>query len=212
MRKILFLDIDGVLNSFHWHIWFNAQRTSDSHEFWNDIDPHAVACLNEIVERSQCEVVLSSTWRKGHTLESMNKILKFRGFRGTLIGNTNESSFWCERAGIHRHEHERGLEIEDWLRNNVEDLSACSVVILDDDSDMSRLRPRLVRTPHQTGLRRVHVQRALHQFKKPLGDLLPEVNPWLDRPAFEIKPKHHPLFDREPAEGWDNPTVWRGRL
>lgn len=54
--KVIFLDIDGVLNS----------RKYDSVRNWNeqtDIDVSRLPLLGEIVAATGAEIVLSSTWR-----------------------------------------------------------------------------------------------------------------------------------------------------
>lgn len=59
--KIIFLDIDGVLNSEE---WFKKRKNYD-------IDPEKVELLKEIVDRTGAQIVLSSTWRTlGENLEN----------------------------------------------------------------------------------------------------------------------------------------------
>lgn len=62
--KILFLDIDGVLNS----------RAYDCRRNWNDktnIDETRLPLVKEIVEKTGAEIVLTSTWRR-HLDGAMN--------------------------------------------------------------------------------------------------------------------------------------------
>ena len=54
MRKILFLDIDGVLNSKEWF----KQFYEDKHKTYDPLDPNLVKKLNSL----DCEVVISSSW------------------------------------------------------------------------------------------------------------------------------------------------------
>lgn len=56
--KVIFLDIDGVLNS----------REYDRHRNWNEltnIDETRMPLVKEIVEKTGAKIVLSSTWRDG---------------------------------------------------------------------------------------------------------------------------------------------------
>ena len=56
--KIIFLDIDGVLNTY------------------NSMDrfcPKAVSCLNEFVQESGAKVVISSSWRLSWKIEEMRE-------------------------------------------------------------------------------------------------------------------------------------------
>ena len=57
MRKIIFLDIDGVLNSMDYF-----EQTKDC-KGYTEINPEKVKLLKEIVDRTGAEIVLSSTWR-----------------------------------------------------------------------------------------------------------------------------------------------------
>lgn len=55
--KIIFLDIDGVLNSLDWF-----EKTKGREEY-TEINPKKMKLLKEIVERTGAGIVLSSTWR-----------------------------------------------------------------------------------------------------------------------------------------------------
>ncbi len=121
MRKIIFLDIDGVLNNHE----TLAKKYRGSGIM--GVDPYRVLLLNRIVEATGAEIVLSSSWRHG-TEESL-KTLK------TTIGFIDITGTCC--SGI------RGVEIHNWLTKNVKGFSSDGykkgehkVAILDDDSDM----------------------------------------------------------------------------
>ena len=57
MNPVLFLDIDGVLNSRE--CWDRLRGLR------HKIDREKVALLNEVVAATDCRIVVSSTWRKG---------------------------------------------------------------------------------------------------------------------------------------------------
>ena len=59
MNKIIFLDVDGVLNTRS-----TIRRTSDGFPF---VDARKVLRLREVVERTGAQIVLSSSWRYGAT-------------------------------------------------------------------------------------------------------------------------------------------------
>lgn len=83
MRRLIFLDVDGVLNRrCSW--WRNSiRRPRGSH-----IDPECVRVLNDLIERSGAEIVLSSSWRLGKSrMECVSMLRKF-GVRGRLAGMT----------------------------------------------------------------------------------------------------------------------------
>ena len=144
--KVLFLDIDGVLNSENWfayriycvknnmvNILMNFVDTDDrniKHKL-TTLDDRAIANLNRIVEETECKVVLSSSWRS--SIESENiftqNLLKLKGFKYEFYDVTPR--LWFSDFSIRR-----GEEIKFWLDKESEKHEIESFVILDDDSDM----------------------------------------------------------------------------
>jgi hypothetical protein len=117
MRKILFLDIDGVVNNKDtFHKYPNAHYP---------LDQYCAFLVGKIQLETGCEVVLSSSWR--HHEESVEQI-KQRVV--PLIDITGSCS--CRI---------RGCEIHNWLQKNLEGFNSTykgdyRIAILDDDSDM----------------------------------------------------------------------------
>lgn len=58
--KILFLDVDGCLNSEDYAVYRYVTKKFDTDQF---VDERAVAFLNYIIGQTQAKVVLSSSWR-----------------------------------------------------------------------------------------------------------------------------------------------------
>lgn len=56
MRKIVFLDIDGVLNSEK----YDRQRTAQD----GNIDETRLVFMKELIDYTNADIVLSSSWRK----------------------------------------------------------------------------------------------------------------------------------------------------
>lgn len=135
MKKILFLDIDGVLNSDD---WFRRCAKSGNQKY-DPLDPYLVQKLNSL----DCEVVISSSWGcdNGQTW----KKLRFKGFNLKVIGYTEHyemGSDWIVR----------GNSIKKWLYDNCKDIDY-QYAILDDDSDMLlEQRKHFVKTNPLTGL------------------------------------------------------------
>ena len=130
--KVIFLDIDGVLNSA---LYYRAGK-ADATDVRKHIDPSAVKNLNYIVEKSGAKIVVISVWRHGRTIEELQSILNNAGFVGEVIGKTESLN-----DGKYGDCILRGNEILHWTQEN-QDLLGCSYsdfknyVILDDDSDM----------------------------------------------------------------------------
>ena len=144
--KVLFLDIDGVLNSSNWFEYMqycikndmynkvlNFVEINDEHikRKLSMIDDRAIANLNRIVEETGCKVVLSSSWRSSREYDNAltEYIFKLKGFKYELYGVTPR--IWAKEFGT-----QRGEEIKTWMDKESEKNEIESYVILDDDSDM----------------------------------------------------------------------------
>lgn len=119
--KVIFLDFDGVLNSeasFRHEVRRKNSRVSDSLS--------VVACSNlqYILEQdASVKLIISSTWRKLHTLEELRNILNAYGVNGTRVIATTPSVLSGDRA------HEINL----WLEDNP---NVTKFVVLDDDDSV----------------------------------------------------------------------------
>lgn len=145
METVLFLDIDGVLNSEAW-----LQRYLDAGQPLPrpPLDPLAVARLERIIRETGARIVLSTSWR-GHP--ELPGWLRSHGCTGEVIGVT-------PYLGIGP----RGREITRWLeRAQARHEPIGSVCILDDGDDMGDLRPYLVQTDPAVGLQDGDVDRAI---------------------------------------------------
>ena len=87
MIKVLFLDIDGVLNTDrqHWHCQMNGITPVD--EFGYEFDHKAVVNLATILEETDAEIVISSSW-KFLGLQTLQKMWKDRNLPGTILDIT----------------------------------------------------------------------------------------------------------------------------
>lgn len=155
-NPILFLDVDGVLNS---NRWFSSEegRKREFVDDWREthIDPDAVAQLNRIVTETRCDIILSSTWRNGYSLGSTLRCFRRKGISeeswNAIVGKTPNLNT------------PRGREIKAWLDENHR---ADSVfVILDDDGDMEDLIPYLVLTNANEGLTREIADVVIERLK-----------------------------------------------
>lgn len=88
----------------------------------------SVKILNRLVETlPDVGFVISSTWRKGSSVEILTQILAMHDFKGEIVGLTPRGCGCCVR----------GNEIHQWIKDNEEFMdSENSYVIFDDDSDM----------------------------------------------------------------------------
>lgn len=145
MKRVIFLDVDGVLNSLQ---YFKKCRSSGVKS--DDIDNECVMILKTIVDRSGADIVLSSTWRRIPQLrDQLVERLAMYGL--SIIGDTPIIF-----------DKERGDEIKQWLDGHPE---YESFIILDDDSDMGPLLEHLVQTSYYMGgLQVADIDRSLYAF------------------------------------------------
>lgn len=147
--KIIFLDIDGVLN------FTGCKDKIGGIYFVND---EKIKILKEIIDKTGAKVVLSSTWKSGwwdleagiDSIDSRdfialrNKLLEF-GIE--LYDKTRDCS------------HYRGDEIKNWLstKDNID-----NILILDDDSDISPYSKFFLKTSFREGLKQNHIKHAIN--------------------------------------------------
>ena len=130
--KIIFLDIDGVLNYMSHFKSVKGKGEDKTYFFCKE----CVSRLNKITDKTGAKIVLSSTWRKGKTLEQLKDLFELVGITGELIGKTPTLYFenWSQSVP-------RGCEILHWIQENkgilgTNLLNWKDYVILDDESDM----------------------------------------------------------------------------
>lgn len=110
MKKILFLDIDSVMTVWDWKIAEPQRNKFDMLPFTKE----CVVALNEILEKTNCEIVLSSDHRWNHTLETLVEIFHFNGCIKGPIDITPLSRRFnsCDLDNL------RADEIMMWLKDN----------------------------------------------------------------------------------------------
>ncbi len=130
VRKIIFLDIDGVLNC-------QLSHEDPNRVLIDNIDEKCMEYLNMLCSATGADVVITSVWRLGRTVEKLQSILDKRGFKHRVIGKTKDL-----RIGEYGDCILRGNEILQWIKENTELIGVQnyseykSYLILDDDSDM----------------------------------------------------------------------------
>jgi hypothetical protein len=160
--KVLFLDFDGVLNNKDYfrrrHAALMAMPVTERLRLTDqDLAPENLAELAFIAATlPDMKVVVSSTWRLGRSLGDLCRMLVQGGLHGQrVLGVT-------PRFGGK----DRGIEIQDFIDMlNDRGDAVTSIVILDDDSDMAHLMPRLVKTDAAVGLTREDSLRVIALFE-----------------------------------------------
>lgn len=139
--KVVFLDIDGVLNSrqFIKALYHQNGKGGLVREFCPICSSNLVYILSEVPD---AKIVVSSSWRISTSLEELRDILNEQ--IGVEKDRVIDVTLNFSPRG-----RDRGYEIQDWLDLHPE---VTKFVILDDSSDMAHLMPYLVRTKWDLGL------------------------------------------------------------
>ena len=172
MKKVIFLDIDGVLNS--------------SRTLYEDIslEDDLISNLKEPVDKTGAKIILSSSWRLSTEAVAtlMDRLDKFGlAISGMTCDGVDldwlekyefdatkkylDTKFdWDENRQI-KITHDRGAEIFKWLHDHDD----CAYVILDDE--IEDIKPYfnesvIVKTSYKTGLTKEDVKKTIQILNK----------------------------------------------
>lgn len=157
VNNIIFLDIDGVLNSERSMYATNTfvlpytlkGRVAELHDF--GLDPIAVGMLKKMCKECDCKIVISSSW--GDVLQLHDFIHIFNQYNfdtsSILIGKISHDSS------------NRGVNIKNWLNNHatLDD----KFVIVDDSTDIVGMKNAILVDPN-VGLSITNVQSIYTTF------------------------------------------------
>ena len=148
--KVIFLDIDGVLNT-------EKRLLKNNGELY--VDKSKIGLLKEIIDQTKAKVVLSSTWRVLAQSKGSKEYTMYEAFEIEL-----------EKRGIVIFDYtpvfldNRPLEIKMWIESQPN--QEIRFVSLDDDFekedyDKYGIGSCLVKTDFSTGMTEEHVKRAV---------------------------------------------------
>ena len=152
MRKVVFLDIDGVLNTKWWYTQMDRNTPKDKYGY--AFDPNAVANLKKIIDETGADIVISSSW-KSFGISELEDMWQDRGLPGKLIGITPNtvSDEMLLNADLDHMElfSIRGTEIKEWLTKHGKHVS--HYAIIDDmDNMLTEQRLHFVKTDPEIGI------------------------------------------------------------
>lgn len=141
IMKILFLDVDGVLNTRN-----------------GSLDADKLDLLMEITQATGAHVCISSTWRHHeHQMARLRPELARR--RIVIAGQTPDAS---HRTGSGLYvASTRGDEIAAWLADQPE----VGRFLIVDDADFTTLKGWLVKTETHVGLTRAHADEIIRRLR-----------------------------------------------
>jgi hypothetical protein len=157
--NLIFLDIDGVLNSGEFVIKIFTLKLPRYDQYGNKInvvDSDMVKRLNTIILETNSKIVLSSCWRS-EGIDNMKWYFSQWGIDPDLLIDVTPPN-----RGTHR-----GWQIQEWLDTNYIMMREFhNFIIIDDGEDMVHLKPHLIQTNYQHGLQDIHVERAITYLNK----------------------------------------------
>ena len=149
--KVLFLDVDGVLNNEDW-----ADRMELNYGILvyknNILYQPSLISLRRIINETGAKIVVSSSWRK--IPSAYADLLRWLHMYGMEVFDTTPQHF-------SRSMHIRGDDIEEWLKAHPE---VEAYAILDDDDDMGQHMSHLVQTNMFAGLTMMEADECIHML------------------------------------------------
>lgn len=155
--KVMFLDHDGVIClSTEWGSRFKNKDGLDS--TFDRFNDKAIKILNQIIDETDCEIVISSDWRYHATLSQMKELYKIRGIKKSPIDYTPEIS----KNSLENMAEDRSIEIKNWLKLHPEVTHWVAVDDLDMKEKYGPISGNLIR-----GLSNfVHTPRSVEGIKQ----------------------------------------------
>lgn len=93
--KVIFLDIDGVLNSNDWYVKTRGVGGYNG----GDIDPECIELINDLIDATGAKIIMSSSWRSDY--ENSCEYLYDNGlYCDAIIGKTPHFCYTCQNDDI----------------------------------------------------------------------------------------------------------------
>jgi len=140
---IIFLDIDGVLNSDTYHKSVNTKLKD-----WSRFDPQSVKMITSLIQDFNTKIVISSLWR---LVAKKQLAIELKKSDLTKYLHNDWSTPILEPP-------HRGKEIKLWLEAH-SDIS--DFIIIDDDEDvLPEHNSKFIKTTMEEGFQAVHYYKA----------------------------------------------------
>lgn len=149
MRRIIFLDFDGVLNTEYYQGLLQFQGKQWQDQYGAFFDPRAVRQLKRIIDATGADIVVESSW-KYLGLEAMRELWRVRDLPGRVIDITPSLT----------NNKSKGEEIAAWLSEYA--MPDARYVIIDDEYVMLDAQiPFFIWTNPYEGLTEEQADRAI---------------------------------------------------
>lgn len=139
--KLIFLDIDGVLNTGQHLTKLKIDHQPYADHYGPLFDPNAIDNLRKIVDATGAKIVITSSWRYIHGLAGLREMWAERNMPGSIHGVTPTDSFG-----------NRGDEVKEYL-TQISGNTPPQYLILDDECEyVGDQIKRLILTNPLTGI------------------------------------------------------------
>lgn len=153
--KIIFLDFDGVMVTDRYQAQLTDSNCPLRDDYGAKFDPVCVENLRLIIDATDADIVVISTWKMEMGLDDIQKMWDARQLPGKVIGVTPDID------PVHR-----GDEIQAWLDANP---GAVRYAIIDDTPFLDFFReeqlPHLFKVDERTGLDEKTVTKVIELLK-----------------------------------------------
>lgn len=155
MKKLIFLDCDGVISTLK--------------SGWK-LDPEKLELLGRLLKETGAKIVVSSSWRHSNVEETLRTTFKNFPFKDAIVGVTPRLRLPSSQGDWHFFMPERGLEIDAYLNSLTGELNhegKINYVILDDDPDFLWVqREHFIKTDSYKGMSEEDVEKAIKILNK----------------------------------------------
>lgn len=149
--KIVFLDIDGVLNHEKFYSDTKTNRTIRKYRK-NNIDPRSAKLVVDLCKQTGAKIVISSSWRFDG-LDELTKRLRIAGIKDNYVLGVCSLERPHEFGGTNK-----GTVIQRYIdENNID-----KYVILDDEDMLETQKPYFIKTSRWTGFTKEDLKRAIN--------------------------------------------------
>jgi len=165
--KIIFLDIDGCLNSDKWFQNYDGRNPGNLNGEEGDLDPLCINRIIKICNETGAKVVISSDWRISW-YGTQVRLARMGLDENYVIDKTPEYIWRCLNRHDYfmdnyeeKYEYSRGAEIDGWLKEHSE---ITNYVIIDDRTDFTseQKENHFIHVDPMWGLTDKHVELAIN--------------------------------------------------
>ena len=164
-NKYIFLDIDGTINSDR--DFFEAKYYDDKDSQKNAgelINRGCLAYLEHIIDDTDAEIILSTNWRRHHSIDEIYEVMVRNGFRKPreIIMNEYPSYRFTSRRGGEIYEFVEEYKLENFvILDDIDEGLSTFFVQYDDENWEDQPDANWIRTDFRVGLSGLDAARAI---------------------------------------------------